>query len=68
MEYRLTQNLLRKRENDFFEGVRAVLVDKDRLPKWSPVRLGDINETTLDEYFAPLEPERELNLAPKGTQ
>ena len=67
MEYRLTQNLLRKRENDFFEGVRAVLIDKDQMPKWSPPRLEDIDKKTLDEYFAPLEPGRELNLVPKVT-
>lgn len=39
---------------DFYEGVRAALVDKDGAPRWSPSRLEDVSEAMLDAYFAPL--------------
>lgn len=39
---------------DFYEGVRAALIDKDGAPRWSPARLEDVSEAMLDDYFAPL--------------
>ncbi|SCX26578.1 enoyl-CoA hydratase/isomerase family protein [Agrobacterium rosae] len=39
------------RNHDFYEGVRAALVDKDRNPKWHPDTLGDVTEGDLDRYF-----------------
>lgn len=39
---------------DFIEGVRALIVDKDNAPKWSPTRLEDVSDATLDEIFAPM--------------
>ena len=47
---------------DFAEGVRAVVVDKDRNPKWDPANLSDIREEDLDTIFAPMPPDRELQL------
>lgn len=32
---------------DFAEGVRAVLVDKDRTPRWDPARLADVDDAAL---------------------
>ena len=40
--------------HDFYEGVRAVLVDRDGAPKWWPERLEDVSEAMVDGYFAPL--------------
>lgn len=39
---------------DFYEGVRAALIDKDGAPRWAPQRLEDVSEAMLDAYFAPL--------------
>ena len=41
LEYRMVSQI--KFGHDFFEGVRAQLVDKDRSPKWSPARLEDVD-------------------------
>ncbi len=42
--------------HDFYEGVRAALVDRDRAPKWQPPRLEEVSDAMVDAYFAPLEP------------
>ncbi len=39
---------------DFFEGVRALLVDKDQAPKWSPATLRDVSDAAIASYFEPL--------------
>ena len=40
--------------HDFYEGVRATLIDRDRAPMWQPDRLEDVTPAMLDPYFAPL--------------
>jgi enoyl-CoA hydratase len=40
--------------HDLYEGVRAVLIDRDRAPKWQPPRVKDVSETMVDAYFSPL--------------
>ena len=40
-----------QRHLDFPEGVRALLIDKDRAPKWSPARFEDITPALVDEHF-----------------
>lgn len=37
--------------DEFREGVRAAVVDKDRQPKWSPVRIEDVGEDIVARYF-----------------
>ena len=45
--------------HDFYEGVRATIIDKDGAPKWKPAKLEDVSDA--DAYFAPLG-EKELPL------
>lgn len=57
MEYRIAARVVAR--HDFLEGVRAVIVDKDNAPKWSPARLEAVSEALLDDIFAPLPPEQD---------
>jgi Enoyl-CoA hydratase/isomerase len=58
LEFRLMQRFMAG--GDFFEGVRALIIDKDQRPRWSPDRLEAVSEAMVDAYFAPLERELEL--------
>ncbi len=62
LEYRLACRLIRA--HDFQEGVRAVVIDKDNRPRWSPARLEDVTEAALDRLFAPFADQDEWTPAP----
>lgn len=51
-DYRLAVRCLEG--NDFCEGVRAVLVDKDNAPRWQPAHIEDVTEAMIAGYFASL--------------
>ncbi|MEQ9812563.1 MAG: enoyl-CoA hydratase/isomerase family protein [Azospirillaceae bacterium] len=53
MEFRLSQACMDG--HDFFEGIRALLVDKDRNPRWDPPTLDGVDEALIERHFA--EPE-----------
>jgi enoyl-CoA hydratase len=57
MEYRLSQRAMAG--HDFYEGVRAAVIDKDRSPKWRPPSLGEVSDAQVEAWFAPL-PEGDL--------
>ena len=40
------------RHQDFLEGVRAMVVDKDRAPRWSPSTLAAVNQDAVAAIFA----------------
>uniref|UniRef100_A0A669R0Z6 3-hydroxyisobutyryl-CoA hydrolase n=1 Tax=Phasianus colchicus TaxID=9054 RepID=A0A669R0Z6_PHACC len=52
MEYRLSQACMRG--HDFYEGVRAVLIDKDQSPRWKPAALEEVSDEFVDNCFKPL--------------
>ncbi|MBO0739411.1 MAG: enoyl-CoA hydratase/isomerase family protein, partial [Alphaproteobacteria bacterium] len=60
LEYRLSQHVMAA--HDFYEGIRAVLIDRDQQPHWRPPTLAEVGEDTVNAYFAPLG-ERELRFA-----
>ena len=36
---------------DFQEGIRALLIDKDKQPKWNPAQLSDATEAWVEKFF-----------------
>lgn len=63
-EYRTSLKFISKQvSDDFCEGVRARLVDKDFAPKWSLTKLEEVTDDMVASFFSPLgEVEPELNL------
>jgi enoyl-CoA hydratase/carnithine racemase len=39
-------------QGDFMEGVRALLIDKDNSPRWTPNRLEDVTAASVEAFFA----------------
>jgi len=48
-EYRAALEVFRS--DDFREGIRAAVIDKDRNPRWSPPRIEDVTPEMLVPYF-----------------
>ncbi len=49
MEYGMVKVCLKR--GDFFEGVRAMLIDKDNAPKWFPATLEKVVDSEVQECF-----------------
>ncbi len=60
MEYRLVTRLYQ--DGEFIEGVRALLVDKDKSPKWQPPALASVTAEMIAAHLAPLPGGRDLDL------
>jgi enoyl-CoA hydratase len=54
-EYRAACRALRG--HDFYEGIRAAVIDKDKRPRWSPAHLDAVQEALVREHLAPAEDE-----------
>jgi len=48
-EYRVVCEI--KHGHDFYEGIRAQLIDKDKASRWSPATLAEVDDAGLDRYF-----------------
>jgi enoyl-CoA hydratase/carnithine racemase len=55
LEFRLSQRFVD--DYDFFEGVRALLIDKDNRPQWQPSTLKDVTPAIVKKHFSPLKGE-----------
>jgi enoyl-CoA hydratase len=51
-EFRIVSRVIHG--SDFYEGVRAVIVDKDNAPRWRPATLAEVSEAEVERHFAPL--------------
>ncbi|MDE2335894.1 MAG: enoyl-CoA hydratase/isomerase family protein, partial [Alphaproteobacteria bacterium] len=52
MEYRLSQACIDR--PDFYEGVRAALIDKDRAPRWNPATAAKVKDADVEACFQSL--------------
>ncbi|MEJ2376713.1 MAG: enoyl-CoA hydratase/isomerase family protein [Pseudolabrys sp.] len=57
-EFRIVSRIVH--DHDFYEGVRAVIVDKDNVPRWQPAALADVSDAEVERHFAPLDDELRL--------
>ena len=61
MEFRVVDRVIDG--HDFYEGVRATIIDKDNAPKWRPATLSAVRADEIAGYFAPLAEELDLTRA-----
>ncbi len=57
-EFRIVQRIAEG--VDFYEGVRAVIIDKDHTPRWHPASIEQLDPAAIDTYFAPLPDDLDL--------
>ncbi len=50
IDYRLACQMVQM--PDFREGVRALLIDKDRRPRWTPGSVAEVSDAMIDRLFA----------------
>ena len=51
-EFRIVSRVIHG--HDFYEGVRAVIVDKDNKPQWQPRTLAEVSDAEVERHFAPV--------------
>jgi len=52
MEMRMAARIMEG--HDFYEGVRATILEKGGTPNWQPARIEDVSQEMVDAYFADL--------------
>ncbi len=52
LEYHLACHFVQG--HDFFEGIRAILIEKMQNPHWQPTELQEISPETVETFFTPL--------------
>lgn len=50
MDFHIARIMLEN--HDFYEGIRAAIIDKDKNPKWRPLHLSDVSEQDVAKYFS----------------
>src|SRR5262249_25510224 len=60
-EFRIVSRIVY--DHDFYEGVRATIIDKDNRPRWQPADLVGVTDAAVEQHFAPLK--EELALVPR---
>ncbi|HEY1383718.1 MAG TPA: enoyl-CoA hydratase/isomerase family protein [Dongiaceae bacterium] len=58
--WRISQHMMAGRE--FFEGVRARLIDRDEAPDWQPKALSEVSEAFVNRYFEKIPDQPDLDL------
>ncbi|MEP0070677.1 enoyl-CoA hydratase/isomerase family protein [Pyruvatibacter sp.] len=53
IEYRIVSRIMKR--PDFYEGVRAAIIDKDNAPNWQPDTLKAVSDNDINMIFAPAE-------------
>ena len=53
MEFRMVTKVMN--DHDFYEGVRALIIDKDNNPAWKPEAVEEVSDEEIDEFFKYLE-------------
>jgi enoyl-CoA hydratase len=51
-EFRIVSRVIHG--HDFYEGVRAVIVDKDNAPRWKPASLAEVSDAEIARHFEPV--------------
>lgn len=54
MDYNLVSHFIKG--SDFYEGVRALIIDKDKQPKWNPASIDQVSEEMVAKYFTRIHP------------
>jgi enoyl-CoA hydratase len=57
-EFRIVSRIVY--DHDFYEGVRALIIDKDNQPRWRPAALAEVTDKDIERYFLPIEHELQL--------
>lgn len=55
LEFRIVSQMMRNL--DFFEGVRAAVIDKDQSPRWEPGEIAAVTPAMVEAFFRPLDHE-----------
>jgi enoyl-CoA hydratase len=58
-EFRIVSRVVRG--HDLYEGIRAVIVDKDQTPRWRPATLEAVDAREVERHFDPVENELQLS-------
>ena len=59
MEFRMVNKVMN--DHDFYEGVRALIIDKDNNPNWKPNKISEVEDSFVDEFFHKLDDDLKFN-------